>query len=304
MSLARTADPGAGPDQPAPPDPERVTFASEALTWSGCCGCRRRRRCPRSPSPGRSPASRTRSPGCTRTGSRRPASPRSPSTTAGSARAAAAGDTRTARASWPTCGRRSRLLGPARGGPGPDRTGRRLPRRRLRGAGGGGDPRVKAVSASPAATTARPGSPSGWGWTTTARRSPSFLDGYDDFLPAVAPGGARGRDGRRRAVRLLRHRPVRLTALGEPGDPRLAAHADDLRRARRGAAPRRDPTAGRARPARAYCAPELAAELHRRAAGDKEIVWLDCAQHIDLYDREPYVTVAAIAAAAFLHRHL
>ncbi|WP_446218685.1 hypothetical protein [Micromonospora sp. IBHARD004] len=54
----------------------------------------------------------------------------------------------------------------------------------------------------------------------------------------------------------------------------------------------------------AHCAPELADELHRRAAGEKEIVWLDAAQHIDLYDTEPYVTDAASAAAAFLHRHL
>jgi fermentation-respiration switch protein FrsA (DUF1100 family) len=53
-----------------------------------------------------------------------------------------------------------------------------------------------------------------------------------------------------------------------------------------------------------YCAPELAAQLHDNAGGDKEIVWLDCTQHIDLYDREPYVTEAVQATTAFLGRRL
>ena len=54
----------------------------------------------------------------------------------------------------------------------------------------------------------------------------------------------------------------------------------------------------------AYCAPELAEELYQRAPGAKEIRWLDAGQHIDLYDREPHVTQAAAAVAAFLHRAL
>jgi fermentation-respiration switch protein FrsA (DUF1100 family) len=37
----------------------------------------------------------------------------------------------------------------------------------------------------------------------------------------------------------------------------------------------------------AYCSPELAAELHENTGGDREIVWLDCDRHIDLYDMEP-----------------
>ncbi len=53
-----------------------------------------------------------------------------------------------------------------------------------------------------------------------------------------------------------------------------------------------------------YCPPELAAQLHANASGDKEIVWLDCDQHIDLYDQEPYVTEAVDATTAFLHRRL
>jgi fermentation-respiration switch protein FrsA (DUF1100 family) len=54
----------------------------------------------------------------------------------------------------------------------------------------------------------------------------------------------------------------------------------------------------------AYCAPELAEALYTQAAGPKEILWLDTERHIDLYDVEPYLTQAADAAAAFLHRHL
>ena len=60
-------------------------------------------------------------------------------------------------------------------------------------------------------------------------------------LPAVAPDGGDGGNGRRRAVRLLRHRAFRGGALGEPGDLRLAARAHDVRRARRGAVARRHP---------------------------------------------------------------
>jgi fermentation-respiration switch protein FrsA (DUF1100 family) len=54
----------------------------------------------------------------------------------------------------------------------------------------------------------------------------------------------------------------------------------------------------------AYCAPELAEALYNDAPGLREILWLDAAQHIDLYDTEPYVTQAADATAGFLHRHL
>jgi fermentation-respiration switch protein FrsA (DUF1100 family) len=54
----------------------------------------------------------------------------------------------------------------------------------------------------------------------------------------------------------------------------------------------------------AYCSPELAEALHAGATGPKEIVWLDAAWHIDLYDAEPYVSRAADAAADFLHREL
>jgi fermentation-respiration switch protein FrsA (DUF1100 family) len=54
----------------------------------------------------------------------------------------------------------------------------------------------------------------------------------------------------------------------------------------------------------AYCAPELAADLHARAAGEKEIVWLECERHTDLYDTEPYISQAVAATADFLRGHL
>jgi uncharacterized protein len=132
----------------------------------------------------------------------------------------------------------------------------------------------------------------------------SFIDRFDEYLPAVAPDGG-----------------TAAMAGDEPfayyGTPRSAAehwenrvtygslHAlmtfDAL-----GAAPLLSATPllvvhGRSD---AYCAPELAEALHAQAAGAKDILWLDTAQHIDLYDVEPYVTRAADAAAGFLHRHL
>jgi len=54
----------------------------------------------------------------------------------------------------------------------------------------------------------------------------------------------------------------------------------------------------------AYCSPELARALYERKPGQKEIMWLDARQHIDLYDTEPYISKAAQAAAEFLHRTL
>jgi fermentation-respiration switch protein FrsA (DUF1100 family) len=132
----------------------------------------------------------------------------------------------------------------------------------------------------------------------------SFIERYDEELPAVAPGGG----------------PAAMAG-DEPfayyGTPRSAAaswenrvtfgslHAlmtfDAL-----GAAPLLAATPllvvhGRTD---AYCAPELAEALHAEAPGPKEILWLDAERHVDLYDVEPYVTQAAEAAAGFLHRRL
>ncbi|MEV6034932.1 alpha/beta hydrolase [Nonomuraea sp. NPDC052116] len=53
-----------------------------------------------------------------------------------------------------------------------------------------------------------------------------------------------------------------------------------------------------------FCSPEGAEEAFRRLDQPKQLVWVDAKQHIDLYDREPYVTQAVDATAAFLTDHL
>ena len=131
-----------------------------------------------------------------------------------------------------------------------------------------------------------------------------FLDRYDEYLPAVAPGGAEAAMGgeepyayygtgtqaaphwRNEVTRGSLHSLMTFDALGAAEllavTPLLLVHG------------RTD----------AYCSPELARELHERTPGDKEILWLDTDRHIDLYDTEPYVTQAAEATAAFLTRAL
>ncbi|TXK42935.1 alpha/beta hydrolase [Nonomuraea sp. C10] len=53
-----------------------------------------------------------------------------------------------------------------------------------------------------------------------------------------------------------------------------------------------------------FCSPEGAEEAFKRLDEPKKLVWLDAREHIDLYDREPYVTQAVEATAEFLHEHL
>ena len=166
-----------------------------------------------------------------------------------------------------------------------------------------GDPRIRAVAGiagaynSPARFHA--GDPDGY------RRSlATFIERYDDELPAVAPGGgpaAMGGDepyayyGTARSAAAhwenrvtygSLHTLMTFDALGAApllaGTPLLVVH-------------------GRAD---AYCAPELAGALHAAAAGPKEIRWLDAERHVDLYDGEPCVSQAAEVTADFLHRHL
>jgi fermentation-respiration switch protein FrsA (DUF1100 family) len=166
------------------------------------------------------------------------------------------------------------------------------------------DPRVKAVAGIAGAYN----SPAWFAQQTgiDAYRSAlgSFLDRYDEYLPAVAPAGgeaAMGGDepyayyGTTRSA--SRHWDNQVTrgslyslmtfdALSAAklldATPLLVVHGkvDD------------------------YCAPELATELQAQATGEKEIVWLDCGQHIDLYDVEPYVTQAVEVTTDFLRRRL
>ncbi|MFI7451541.1 alpha/beta hydrolase [Nonomuraea sp. NPDC049714] len=53
-----------------------------------------------------------------------------------------------------------------------------------------------------------------------------------------------------------------------------------------------------------FCSPEGAEEAYKRLDEPKRLVWLDAKRHIDLYDREPYVTQAVDATAEFLSQYL
>jgi fermentation-respiration switch protein FrsA (DUF1100 family) len=132
----------------------------------------------------------------------------------------------------------------------------------------------------------------------------SFIERYDDELPAVARDGAAAAMsgdepfayyGTQRST--TAHWENRVTY----GSLHTLMTFDAL-----GAAPLLTATPllvvhGRTD---AYCTPELAEALYTDATGPRDILWLDTKQHVDLYDVEPHVTQAADAAAAFLHRHL
>ncbi len=53
-----------------------------------------------------------------------------------------------------------------------------------------------------------------------------------------------------------------------------------------------------------YCTPDGALAMYNQAPGEKEIVWLDTTNHIDLYDRQPYVGQAVEALSGFFARRL
>jgi hypothetical protein len=130
------------------------------------------------------------------------------------------------------------------------------------------------------------------------------LDRYDEYMPAVAPDGGEAAMGgeepyayygtarsfsphwRNQVTRGSLHSLMTFDALNAAellaSTPLLIIHGKTD----------------------AYCSPELAQALYERKPGEKEILWLDASQHIDLYDSEAYVTRAAQAAAGFLHRKL
>jgi uncharacterized protein len=132
----------------------------------------------------------------------------------------------------------------------------------------------------------------------------AFLDGYDSYLPAVAPDGGEAAMGgdepyayygtsrshsphwRNEVTRGSLHSLMTCDALGAAellaGTPLLIVHGE------------RD----------AYCSPALAQALYDRKRGEKEILWLDAGLHTDLYDNQPCVGRAAAATAAFLRRTL
>ncbi|HET9516696.1 MAG TPA: alpha/beta hydrolase [Actinoplanes sp.] len=166
-----------------------------------------------------------------------------------------------------------------------------------------GDPRIRAVVGIAGAYNSpvrfSEGNPDGY-----RQALASFIDGYDDELPAVAADGGQAAMGgdepyayygtersaaahwENRVTYGSLHSLMTFDALGSApllgATPLLVVHG------------RTD----------AYCAPELAEALYADATGPKEFRWLDAGQHIDLYDVEPYVTQASEAAATFLHHHL
>jgi fermentation-respiration switch protein FrsA (DUF1100 family) len=167
------------------------------------------------------------------------------------------------------------------------------------------DPRVRAVAGIAGAYNSPARFATQLGLPTYRVALRLFLTRYDEFIPAVSAdaagdaampgdepyayyGTARSASAHweNRVTRGSLHALMTFDALGAApllGDtPLLVVH-------------------GRVD---AYCSPELAAAMHAEAAGPKEIVWLDCEQHIDLYDREPHVSSAVAATAEFLRRHL
>lgn len=166
------------------------------------------------------------------------------------------------------------------------------------------DPRIGAVVGIAGAYNSPAAFAAGMGIDSYRAALASFLSRYDEQLAAVAPDGAEAAMGgdepyayygtarsasphwRNQVTRGSLHSLLTLDALGAAAllaaTPLLVVHGK----------------------VDAYCAPELAAQLYADATGAKEIVWLDCERHIDLYDVEPYVARAAAAAADFLHRRL
>ena len=166
------------------------------------------------------------------------------------------------------------------------------------------DPRVKAVAGIAGGYNSPARMAQAIGTEGYRAALAAALERYDEYLPAVAPGGAeaamsgdepyayygtprsRSPHWRNEVTRGSLHSLMTFDALGAASllaaTPLLIVHG------------RTD----------AYCSPDLARALYETKPGDKEILWLDARQHIDLYDEKPYVNQAAEAAADFLHRKL
>ena len=166
------------------------------------------------------------------------------------------------------------------------------------------DPRVKAVAAIAGGYNSPAQMARAMGIEAYRAALAAALERYDEYLPAVAPDGneaamsgdepyayygtprSRSPHWRNEVTRGSLHSLMTFDALGAASllgaTPLLIIHG------------RTD----------AYCSPELARAVYENKPGDKEILWLDASQHIDLYDQGPHVGRAAEAAAGFLHRKL
>jgi fermentation-respiration switch protein FrsA (DUF1100 family) len=166
------------------------------------------------------------------------------------------------------------------------------------------DPRVRAVAGIAGAYNSPAWFAEAMGLSAYRSALGSFLERYDEYLPAVAADNAEAAMAgdepyayygttrsasphwQNQVTRGSLHSLMTFDALGAAplltDTPLLVVHGT----------------------VDAYCSPELAAELYARADGPKEIAWLDCAEHIDLYDVEPHVDRAADLTADFLSRFL
>jgi fermentation-respiration switch protein FrsA (DUF1100 family) len=166
------------------------------------------------------------------------------------------------------------------------------------------DPRIRAVAGIAGAYNSPARFADQMGIDAYRSALATFLARYDEELPAVAPDGGEAAMGgdepyayygtarsasphwENRVTRGSLHSLMTFDALGAApllgATPLLVVHG------------RTD----------AYCAPELAGELHAAATGPKEIRWLDTSEHIDLYDNEPHVAEAVRTTVDFLRRHL
>jgi len=166
------------------------------------------------------------------------------------------------------------------------------------------DPRVKALATIAGGYNSPALMVQAMGVTPYRSALAAALDRYGEYLPAVAADGgeaamagdepyayygtARSRSPhwRNEVTRGSLHSLMTFDALGAAdllaATPLLIVHGNTD----------------------AYCSPELARALYERKPGEKEILWLDASQHIDIYDKEPYVTQAAQAASSFLQRKL
>jgi uncharacterized protein len=53
-----------------------------------------------------------------------------------------------------------------------------------------------------------------------------------------------------------------------------------------------------------FLLPEYARKANDAALGPKELVWIETHNHIELYDQDPYVSIAAKEAIRWLERYL
>jgi len=165
------------------------------------------------------------------------------------------------------------------------------------------DPRVRVVAGIAGAYNSPARFAEGMGVDAYRAALGGLLERYDELLPAVSAGGEAAMPGdepfayygtdraasphwRNEVTRGSLHALMTFDALGAAdllaATPLLVVHGVED----------------------AYCSPELARELHERAAGVKEIRWLDTKVHIDLYDTEPFIGQAAETTVDFLRGHL